>query len=298
MRTRTVSRVTAAVVVALALPACGGAADVAAPPPAVGTVDDPGAAARAAALARYDGGGRSAPVTATTPDVVGRTPEDAEALLAEADLDLRLVAYDRTQPITVQWPRAGQPVPLDRTIEGWLGEPPATEEPAVANPSPAPPAAGPDVAGAAAPAPSATPDPAPSPTSAPASTEVAASYVLPPHTDGLLRTNPRRLPALPLGTQLTGRASWYGPGFQGLTTACGSTFDMNAATIATRELRCGTVVRITGPTGRTVEATVTDWGPAEWTGRRFDLSAAVFNAIAPLGTGVIDVRVVTANVPG
>ena len=56
-------------------------------------------------------------------------------------------------------------------------------------------------------------------------------------------------------------------------------------------------MRITGPTGLTVEATVTDWGPAEWAGRRFDLSAAVFNAIAPLSSGVIPVRVITVNEP-
>lgn len=102
---------------------------------------------------------------------------------------------------------------------------------------------------------------------------------------------------MPQGTELVGNASWYGPGFQGFTTACGGVYDMNAATLATRELRCGTVVRITGPSGLTVEATVTDWGPAEWTGRRFDLSAAVFNAIAPLGSGVVPVRLVTASVP-
>jgi len=36
---------------------------------------------------------------------------------------------------------------------------------------------------------------------------------------------------------------------------------------------------------------VTDWGPAEWTGRRFDLSRATFEAIADLGAGVVDVKV-------
>jgi rare lipoprotein A (peptidoglycan hydrolase) len=50
-------------------------------------------------------------------------------------------------------------------------------------------------------------------------------------------------------------------------------------------------VRITGPAGSSVEAVVTDWGPAEWTGRRFDLSRATFEAISSLGAGVIDVTV-------
>jgi len=93
------------------------------------------------------------------------------------------------------------------------------------------------------------------------------------------------------GETLPGRASWYGPGFAGRTTACGGTFDPEQLTLASRELDCGTQVLITGPTGRSVQAVVTDWGPAEWTGRRFDLSRATFEAIADLGAGVVDVTV-------
>ncbi len=63
------------------------------------------------------------------------------------------------------------------------------------------------------------------------------------------------------------------------------------STLASREFGCGTSVRITGPAGSSVEAVVTDWGPAEWTGRRFDLSRATFEAISSLGAGVIDVTV-------
>jgi len=90
---------------------------------------------------------------------------------------------------------------------------------------------------------------------------------------------------------LEGPASWYGPGFAGRGTACGQVFDPTQLTLASRELRCGTVVRITGPSGAEVEATVTDWGPAEWTNRRFDLSQATFTAIAHPGTGVVPVTV-------
>lgn len=96
-------------------------------------------------------------------------------------------------------------------------------------------------------------------------------------------------PAAP-GTTLAGPASWYGPGFEGRGTACGTTFDPGALTLASRELRCGTKVTVTGPNG-SVEATVTDWGPAEWTVRRFDLSQATFAAVASLGAGEIDVTV-------
>ncbi len=105
------------------------------------------------------------------------------------------------------------------------------------------------------------------------------------------RSNIRTMaPAAP-GTLLEGRASWYGPGFAGRTTACGGVFDPIQLTLATRELRCGTRVLVTGPSGAAVEATVTDWGPAEWTNRRFDLSAATFAAVHHPGAGVIGVRI-------
>jgi hypothetical protein len=278
------------VLLAALAPACAPAEG--AGPPAPPVQADGGAAARDTVLARLDGRSGAA---GTTPSIVGRSPEAAAEVLAEAGLELHLVPHDRHRAITVQWPPAGQPVPLDGVVEGWLGRPPqvagadpepAADIPAAAAPAPAP-----------APAPPAPPAPAVAATGPAGAGEVAVAYVLPPHTAGLLRTNPRNLPALPRGTELTGTASWYGPGFHGLRTACGGIFDQDGATLASRELRCGTVVRITGPTGRTVEATVTDWGPAEWTGRRFDLSAAVFNAIAPLGAGVVPVRVVTAGVP-
>ena len=48
---------------------------------------------------------------------------------------------------------------------------------------------------------------------------------------------------------------------------------------------------VTAESGRSVEATVTDWGPAEWTDSRFDLSQATMAAVAGLGAGVIDVTV-------
>ena len=267
-------------VLALTVTAC---ASTGAVPPTAAVVDDAGARTRAEVLSRYSDGDGGI-VALRTPDVIGMTAVSADATLAEAGLDMRLVPLDRTRPVTRQFPGPGDPPPPSGTVEVWLGEPPE------ATPTPTPTAS-----------PSATPDPtaSPSPTATPAPTvDVTTRYVLPPHTPGRLRINPRNLPALPAGTELTGLASWYGPGFHGLTTACGGIYDQNGPTLATRELRCGTVVRITGPTGLTVEATVTDWGPAEWAGRRFDLSAAVFNAIAPLGAGVIPVRVVTVNVPG
>lgn len=295
---------------------------------------DAGAGARTAALTRYDitgdGSDRQGhtPVT-TTPDIVGMSPEAAATKLAAAGLTLRLTADHEVDQITGQSPAAGQPLPVDGVIEGRLGEP--GERFAAVDTAPSnhlsPHTGSSDTRSRralrrrgtirvpltavrrpqAVPAPSSTPDqpapPAPrstptaTPETSPATDITRPGYVLPPATGGGQRINPRQLPAVPFGTELTGDASWYGPGFDGRRTACGGIYDQDAATIASRELRCGTVVRVTGPTGLTVEATVTDWGPTEWSGRRFDLSPAVFNAIAPLEAGVVPVRVVTANVP-
>ena len=266
-----------AVLLVLMTAACGvQPGEVAAPADPSGGAGDP---TLAAVLARYEG--RDARTVALeVPDVIGLTPAAADAALADAGLVMQLVALDPTQPVTAQFPGPREPAPLDGSVEVWLGTAAVATPTASPTPSPSPTA-------------SATPFPTPTPTSQ----QVTVTHVLPPHTPGRLRINPRFLPAVPAGTVLDGTASWYGPGFHGKRTACGGIYDQNGPTLATRELRCGTVVRITGPTGLTVEATVTDWGPAEWAGRRFDLSAAVFNAIAPLSSGVIPVRVITVNEP-
>lgn len=160
-----------------------------------------------------------------------------------------------------------------------------------APPEIAPVEAAPDLAAAdvAPPAAAAAPPVAivPAPTAGPH--EPSDGPTLPPQLG--LRTNPLRLPQLPAGTLLDGLASWYGPGFHGNTTACGPIYDQNAPVLASRELRCGTIVRVTGPYGVSTEAMAIDWGPVEWAGRRFDLSAATFAAIAPLGRGVVPVRI-------
>lgn len=89
---------------------------------------------------------------------------------------------------------------------------------------------------------------------------------------------------------LRGLASWYGPGFEGNFTACGNRFDPSDFSLASRELPCGTPVRVVGPRGG-VNAVVDDYGPASWTGRRFDLSRATFAAVQHITAGTTRVRV-------
>lgn len=128
------------------------------------------------------------------------------------------------------------------------------------------------------------------------SAPIQVSHILPP-SQGMLRINPLRLPAVPTGTLMEGKASWYGAEEHGTTTACMVTYDMYAPTLATRELPCGTPVLVIANNGRMATATTTDWGPAEWTNRRFDLSPVVFEQLASLKAGVIDVQVITLDQP-
>lgn len=77
-----------------------------------------------------------------------------------------------------------------------------------------------------------------------------------------------------------GKASWYGPGFQGKPTASGERFDMNAMTAAHRTLPFGTRVRVRNvQNGREVVVRINDRGP-HVRDRIIDLSKA---AAAELG---------------
>jgi len=87
-------------------------------------------------------------------------------------------------------------------------------------------------------------------------------------------------------------SSWYGQEHAGRTTASGAVFDPAAMTAAHLTLPFGTRVevrRLDG-TGRPVVVTITDRGPAAWTGRCLDLSAGAFERLAPLSVGVVDVE--------
>lgn len=76
-----------------------------------------------------------------------------------------------------------------------------------------------------------------------------------------------------------GKASWYGPGFQGKRTASGERFDMNALTAAHRTLAFGSLVRVRNTqNGREVVVRINDRGP-HGRDRIIDLSKAAAAAI-------------------
>jgi rare lipoprotein A len=87
---------------------------------------------------------------------------------------------------------------------------------------------------------------------------------------------PTKSPGAELGR---GRASWYGPGFQGKRTASGERFDMNDLTAAHRTLPFGTRVRVRNThNGREVVVRINDRGP-QVPDRIIDLSKAAAEAL-------------------
>jgi rare lipoprotein A len=83
-----------------------------------------------------------------------------------------------------------------------------------------------------------------------------------------------------------GIASWYGPGFEGQTTASGDTFDPERLTAASRDLPLGSWLYVEHD-GRGVVVYVNDRGPYI-EGRVLDLSQAAAEAIGITGLGWIE----------
>lgn len=99
----------------------------------------------------------------------------------------------------------------------------------------------------------------------------------------------------PTGITVSTSASWYGPGFDGCTSASGATFRANQMTAATLSLPLGTLVKASSG-GRSVVVVVTDRGPFVH-GRAVDLSRAAAQAIGIAGVGRIKMEVVLPSEP-
>jgi rare lipoprotein A (peptidoglycan hydrolase) len=91
------------------------------------------------------------------------------------------------------------------------------------------------------------------------------------------------------GVSLEGIASWYGPGFEGQTTANGDIFDPDRLTAASRDLPLGSWLYVEHE-GRGVVVYVNDRGPYI-EGRVLDLSQAAAEAIGVTGLGWISAEV-------
>jgi rare lipoprotein A len=125
----------------------------------------------------------------------------------------------------------------------------------------------------------------------------------------LLRALARCMAALAVGTALfsvsadsrqerttnsrvqKGRAAFYSPVLEGHKTACGGRYEASELTAAHRSLPCGTRVRITNTkNGKSVEATVNDWGPTT-RNRIVDVSQAVAEKLDFVKQGTTTVKV-------
>ncbi|WP_299403652.1 septal ring lytic transglycosylase RlpA family protein [Acaryochloris sp. IP29b_bin.148] len=96
--------------------------------------------------------------------------------------------------------------------------------------------------------------------------------------------------AAPVSYQISGEASWYGPGFHGNQTANGEIYNQNALTAAHKTLPFGTRVRVTNLyNGRSVVVRINDRGPFI-PGRVIDLSQGAAQVIGVTSSGVAPVR--------
>jgi rare lipoprotein A len=88
-----------------------------------------------------------------------------------------------------------------------------------------------------------------------------------------------------------GRASWYGHALQGMPTATGEAYDMNAMTCAHRTLPLGSLIRVTNLRNhRSLVLRVNDRGPMIET-RVVDLSYAAAKRLGFSARGTAKVRI-------
>lgn len=86
-------------------------------------------------------------------------------------------------------------------------------------------------------------------------------------------------------------ASWYGHE-SGSHTANGARWNPGGMTVAHRTLPMGTKLKITNPrNGKVVTATVTDRGPASYTGRSLDVSEGVAKVLGIKEAGVAKLHI-------
>lgn len=96
-----------------------------------------------------------------------------------------------------------------------------------------------------------------------------------------------------------GVASWYGPGFHGVSTSMGEPYDMYAMTAAHKTLPIPCYARVTNlANGRSVVVRINDRGPFV-ANRLIDLSytAAAKLDMLRAGTAMVEVRVITPGAP-
>ena len=93
-------------------------------------------------------------------------------------------------------------------------------------------------------------------------------------------------------------ASWYGPKFHGKLTANGEVYDQMAFTAASKQLKFGTLLKITNlRNNKSVIVRINDRGPYV-RGRNLDLSKASALALGMMHRGVVKVKVEQVSLKG
>jgi hypothetical protein len=103
--------------------------------------------------------------------------------------------------------------------------------------------------------------------------------------DGATARASQASPELGLTVYKPAKATWYGPGFYGRTTACGQTMTRYLVGVAHRTLPCGTNVAVMYK-GRVMTVPVVDRGPFR-NGAHWDLTFAAAQALGFRFTDVI-----------
>jgi len=89
----------------------------------------------------------------------------------------------------------------------------------------------------------------------------------------------------------TMKASWYGPKFHGKLTANGEIYDQMALTAAHKQLKFGTLLKVTNPkNGRSVLVRINDRGPYI-EGRDLDLSKGAAIELGMMRKGVARLKI-------
>src|SRR5580658_995445 len=96
---------------------------------------------------------------------------------------------------------------------------------------------------------------------------------------------------------IVGKASWYGPGFNGRPTATGEIYNQDQMTAASSIFPLGSRVIVTDlGSGRAVEVRINDRGPFR-KGRKIDLSYRAARALGMVGPGTALVRMDLVSTP-
>lgn len=99
------------------------------------------------------------------------------------------------------------------------------------------------------------------------------------------------------GKTIVGKASWYGPGFDGHETASGEKFEQNKATAASKRLPLGTQAKVTNlRNGRSAKVRINDCGP-DVAGRKIDVSKKVAQQLDMAHKGTAPVKIKVLDVP-